>query len=61
MDRPFLLRLRVLRLARVASGQVCALLVLPMPALQRILGRIAELPDGQADSLTQLDVQLHGA
>lgn len=51
--------LAVLRPAYEASAQIKALLVLSMPALERVLGRIAELANGQADSLSQLDVPMH--
>ena len=54
---PFLLCLRVLRPLHVASRQIKALLVLPMPVLERVLGRVAELTNGQADSFAQLDVR----
>ena len=60
-DSPRLVRLRVPRLAHVAGGQVKALLVLAMPAQERVLRGIAELTDGQADALAQLDVELHSS
>lgn len=60
-DGQLLVHLRVPRLAHVAGGQVKALLELAMPAQERVLRRIAELTDGQADALVQLDVELHGS
>ena len=60
-DGLLLVRLRVPGLAHVDGGQVKALLVLVMPALKRVLRRIAELTDGQADPLAQLDLKLHGS
>lgn len=51
--------LAVLRPAYEASAQIKALLVLSMPALEGVLGWVAELANGQADSLPQLDVQMN--
>ena len=59
-DGLHLVRLRVPELAHVEGGQVKALLVLVMPALERVLRRIAELTNGQADPLAQLDLKPHG-
>ena len=36
-------------------------LMLLAKRLERVLRRIAELTDGQADALVQLDVELHGS
>ncbi|OYY60898.1 MAG: ribosomal subunit interface protein [Burkholderiales bacterium 28-67-8] len=36
-------------------------LVRQIPSLEGVLRRIAELTNGQADPLTQLDVELHGS
>lgn len=43
------------------SHLATALLVLPMPALERILRRVTELANGQGDSFTQLDIEPHGS
>jgi hypothetical protein len=57
-DSEPLLLLRVCGLrACVPNGQVEALFEFPMPALQRILGRITKLPDGHRYSSAQFDVQ----
>lgn len=58
-DCAFLVGLRVLRLAKIAGSQVTALHVLPIPALERVLGRVAELANGQADSFAQFDLLQH--
>lgn len=55
-DGQLLVRLRVPGLAHVAVGQVKAVLVLAMPALECVLHGIAELTDGQADPRAQLDI-----
>ena len=60
-DRPFLLGPEKLRRPRLAGAQLVALLVLAVPGLERVLRQISQLPDGQADALAQLDVQLHGS
>ena len=54
-DRSFSLDRRVLLLKQVTSGQITTLLMLPIPARERTLGRIAELAYRQADSFSQLD------
>ncbi|TDM05059.1 MAG: hypothetical protein C4K60_20245 [Ideonella sp. MAG2] len=56
-----LVSLRVPWTAYVACWQVLAQLVLAIPGSERVLRRIPELVNGQADALTQLDVQLHGS
>ncbi len=52
---------RVLRIAHVGHGQVPTLLVCLVPGLERVLRWIAELSDGQASALTQLDVKLNSS
>jgi transposase len=47
--------------ATLAGRQVKAPLKLPMPALEGVLRRVAELANGQADSFTQLDVEPHSS
>ncbi len=60
LDRCRLLFLRELSCsARIARWQVELLLVLVVPALQRILGWITKLPDGRSDAFAQLDVELN--
>lgn len=58
-DGAFLLRFRVPGATHVARGQIKPLFVLPMPVLERLLCRVAELTDRQTDALTQLDEELH--
>jgi uncharacterized protein (DUF3084 family) len=53
---------RVCRSQGINAGrQVKALLKLPMPVLECVLRWVAELANGQADSLAQLDVEPHGS
>ena len=61
LNRQFLLRLGVPRSASVGGRQVMALLKLPVPALQSVLRRAAELADGQAGALAKLDVELNSS
>jgi len=59
-DRCRFLRMRELGCsARIARRQVELLLVLVVPALQRILCWITELTDGRPHALAQLDVELN--
>src|ERR1019366_4165106 len=56
-----LLRHRVLRCTVIPLRKVASPLVFPVPALQRILGRITQLPKGCLHALAQLDVELDRA
>ena len=61
IDSSFLPRLRVPRPAHIASRQIQTLLLLLMPALERVLCRITELTDRQTRSFAQLDVEPHSS
>jgi hypothetical protein len=50
-DGQFLLRLRILRRVSVARVQVEALLVLLMPALERVLCGVTQLANGRREAL----------
>jgi hypothetical protein len=60
LDSPFPLSLGKPWPPRIAGGQVVSLLVLSVPSLERVLRRITQLPDGQADTLIQPDEEPHG-
>lgn len=58
-DSRLLLLLRILGLRpRIALRRVEPPLVLTVPALQRILGRVSQLTNGRPDALVELDIQL---
>ena len=60
LDGLLLLISRILRLrARIDTRQVEAPLVLLMPALQRVLRRVAQLVNSRPGALAQFDVELH--
>ena len=56
-----LLRYRVLRRTVISLRKVASPLLFPVPALQRVLGRITQVPKGRPHALTQLDVDLDRA
>ena len=56
-----LLRYRVLRRTVISLRKVASPLLFPVPALQRVLGRVTQLPDGRPDTFAELDVQLDGS
>src|SRR5271170_864442 len=53
-----LLRDRVLRRTVIPLCKLASPIVLPVPALQRVLGRITQLPNGRLHPLAQLDIEL---